>query len=66
MVGHFPCFDLANPTIHLISYETTFNTIIYIPLAPTSNMLVVCYPALQKVQTWIFHILPSSQESMTS
>jgi hypothetical protein len=35
-------------------------------LALISNMLAVCYLALQKVQIWIFYILPSFQKSMTS
>jgi hypothetical protein len=37
---------------------------IYIPLAPTSNMLGVCDVALQEVRIWIFNILPNSQETM--
>jgi hypothetical protein len=37
---------------------------IYIPLAPTSNMLGVCDVALQELRIWIFNILPNSQETM--
>jgi hypothetical protein len=36
------------------------------PPGPNLQHVGVCYLALQKVQTWIFYILTSSQGSMTS
>jgi hypothetical protein len=62
--GTFSLFWLccySNP-FHLL--QSTFNIMIYIPLAPTSNMLGVCDVALQEVCIWIFNILPNSQETM--